>query len=98
MPGSGLHYHGTTDEVCLGDRIQIIGWFSSKRAEVVYLPGISPPNEMLESNGVQQWAVLDERGNCYPILYVPAKLQLPKKFRLIARGELSVDIATLDLQ
>jgi hypothetical protein len=83
---SNLYYHGTQDEVRLGDLIEVKGWFRTKRATVVYIPGQSPILRNLEYSDVKHWAIRDENGTINIIAYDPEHFQPPRKFRLLGRG------------
>jgi hypothetical protein len=83
---SRLYYYGTHDDVRLGDIIEVRRFFGKKRVTVVYIPGLSPKNRGFEYEGIRQWAIRDEYGTVYPILYSPETYQPPKKFCLLARG------------
>lgn len=85
--GSGLWYFGTNNEVCLGDRVEVRGWFGVKyRGHVSYIPDISPKHRELEYEDIKQWAIESEDGTIYAILYDPDHFQPPKYIRLISRG------------
>ena len=85
---SGLHYHGTSDEVRLGDRVKMKRFLRADRlGTVCYIPGVSPRHEELEYEDVRQWAIRTHDGAVYPILYDPAGFQPPKSILLVSRGE-----------
>lgn len=86
--GSGLFYHGTTDEVQLGDRVSLRYWFRRRLATVCYIPGISPPHRDMEYEGVQKWAKRLDDGTVLASVYAPDErgCQPPKHTRLISRG------------
>lgn len=87
VPSSKLVYDGTNIDVRLGDRVQWRGWFwRKKRGYVSYLPGISPPHSELEYDDVRQWAMTDENGTVWPILYDPEHFPPPKDIVFLGRG------------
>jgi hypothetical protein len=87
--GSGLIYYGTSDEVRLGDRVEVRGWFGVKyRGYVSYIPGLSPKHRELEYEGVRQWTITADDGTVYAIGYSPEGGFQPRKhIRLLNRGE-----------
>src|SRR3569832_2509167 len=86
---SGLFYHGTSDEVQLGDRVRLKRWFRPDLPGVVcYIPGISPRHSDLEYEGIRQWAIRCDDGSMRPMNYdpdVPGD-QPPKNIFLVGRG------------
>lgn len=83
-------YHGTQDEVLLGDRIVIKRWLRKDLTGVVcYIPGKSPKHKDLEYEDVQQWAIRLDDGTVLAMAYDPSHhLGQPKKdIRLVTRGE-----------
>lgn len=92
--GSGLFYHGTDDDVRLGDGVEISRWFRSPvRGRVCYIPGISPKHRELEFSGFRMWAIRLDDGSFSVCRYSPEN-QPPKSIVLISRdqgGELMPD-------
>ncbi len=85
---SGLKYHGTNEEVCLGDWVEVRGWFRIKyRGHVSYIPGLSAEHRELEYDDVRQWAITSDDGTTYPIVYSPKNFQPPKHIRFLKRNE-----------
>jgi len=85
--GSRLFYHGTREEVCLGDRVRVKRLLRKDLHGVVcYIPGISRPHRLMYSNGVHEWAIRYEDGSVCPIVYDPDNFQPPSKFSLQSRG------------
>jgi hypothetical protein len=84
-----LHYHGTTVEVKLGDRVVISRFLRRPQYGVVcYLPGASAPHpEMRDEDGSQDWAIELENGSVLVWPYVPAELQPSRKIRFVQRAE-----------
>jgi hypothetical protein len=86
---SGLFYHGTGDEVQLGDRVRLKRWFRSDLLGVVcYIPGISPRHSDLEYEGVRQWAIRCDDGSVRPMSYDPKSPygQPTKSIVFVCRG------------
>jgi hypothetical protein len=85
---SGLFYHGTQQEVRLGDNVKLKRWFRKDQQGVVcYIPGISAKHKELEYGDVKQWAIKTKDGTVYPILYDPIGFQPPKHIILLSRGQ-----------
>ena len=85
---SGLYYHGTQEEVCLGDRVKLKRWFRKDEEGIVsYIPGISPQHKELEHGDIKQWAIKTVDGTVYPVLYDPTGFQPPKQIILLSRGQ-----------
>jgi hypothetical protein len=87
MATSGLRYFGTNDEVCLGDRVEVRGWFRKFRGHVSYIPGISPKHRELEYEDVKKWAITSDGGTVYAMGFDPDHFQPPKAIRLLGRTE-----------
>lgn len=86
---SGLYYHGTKEEVRLGDRVKIRLWFwRSTEGVVCCIPGISPKHRELESTGVARWAIRLPDGNLRVIGYYPQHAQPGQHISLLERGAL----------
>jgi hypothetical protein len=86
---SGLFYHGTSDEIQLGDRVRLKRWFRPDLPGVVcYIPGISPRHSDLEYEGVRQWAIRCDDGSVRPMGYDPESPygQPTKSIVFIGRG------------
>jgi len=96
---SKLFYHGTANEVKLGDRVRLKRLFRSDLGGVVcYIPGLSPKHSELEYEDVRQWAISADNGSVYPIVYDPENFQPPKRICFVNRGtggELTPDDALL---
>jgi hypothetical protein len=85
---SGLKYFGTDDEVCLGDRVEVRGWFSVKyRGYVSYISGLSPKHRDLEYEDVKKWAITADDGTVYVTAFDVERAQPRKNIRLLSRGE-----------
>jgi hypothetical protein len=96
-PGhSRLYYHGTKDEVRLGDRIRIKRWFGKDlTGTVCYIPGISPieaGSDIDDGDEMRQWAYKLDDGRSLVVGYCPEQLQPRKGIELISRGELPPDL------
>jgi hypothetical protein len=78
---SRLFYFGTNDEVRLGDRVIVKGWFGrQRRGTVCYIPGISPKHKEMEYDDIKSWAIRLEDGTVLSIGYYPEnKYCQPKK-------------------
>ncbi len=84
---SGLFYHGTKEEVRLGDQIRIKRFLRSPiDAVVCYIPGISPKHKDMEYGDICRWAYRTGDDSIYINCYDPENLQPPKSLSLIARG------------
>ena len=88
MSATTLRYHGTTDEVRLGDVIRVRRWFHRDRHGVVcYLPGVSPMHPELEFGDIRLWAYRTAAGTIETLPYSPAQSpDAPKHITLVDRG------------
>ncbi len=85
---SRLYYHGTSEEVRLGDRVKIKRLFGRDlEGFVCYVPGISPPHKDLEYGSVKKWAIKTSDGTVYAIGYYPPRIQPRKKIVFVSRGD-----------
>jgi hypothetical protein len=82
---SGLYYHGTQDEVRLGDRVRLRRWFRRPLEGVVcYVPGLSPHHREI---GAHQWAIRLADGSLSVTAYSPRQAQPRPHIELVDRGE-----------
>jgi hypothetical protein len=83
-----LYYHGSTDEVKVGDRVEVKRFLGKPMlGVVVYVPGQSPSNsDMVDESGLQDWAIELDIGRILAWPFLPGELQPNKKIRLISRG------------
>lgn len=87
--GSRMFYHGTNDEVQVGDRVRIRRWFRSDLyGTVCYIPGFSPQHRDLEYEDVKQWAIRLDNGTVLVTCYYPeGRFGQPRKnISLVKRG------------
>jgi hypothetical protein len=81
---SRLFYHGTSDEVCLGDRVRLRRWIRRPLEGVVcYIPGLSPIHREI---GADQWAIRLADGSLSVTVYSPTQAQPRPHIELVARG------------
>jgi hypothetical protein len=79
---SRLFYHGTQDEVRLGDHVRIRRWLRRPLEGVVcYIPGLSPLHRELP----REWAIQLPDGSLRVMVYSPDEAQPRRKFELIER-------------
>lgn len=84
---SRLLYHGTNEQVELGDRVEVKRLFrKSIQGTVIYLPGVSPRHEEMEWPEFSRWAIELDNGTVMSWPYLPAELQPTKRVRFLARG------------
>ena len=85
--GSGLYYHGSREDVRIGDGVRWRLWFGFGRYEhgtVAYIPGISPKHREL---GNDRWAIRSDDGKTvWAMAYAPAIGQPKKGLELLSRG------------
>lgn len=92
---SRLFYHGTNEEVRLGDRIRIRRFlFLVVEGVVCYIPGASPKHPDMEYDDYQFWAIQLKDGQIRQILYSPDELQPGRETRLLSRGESFVPLSS----
>lgn len=84
-----LYYHGTAEDVRLGDRVRIRRLMRKPLSGVVcHIPGESPPHpEMIWEDGVGNWAIRLEDGSLIGWIFLPDEVQPSKRIELISRGE-----------
>jgi hypothetical protein len=85
-PSSGLFYHGTKEEVRLGDRVRIRRWLRRPLKGVVsYIPGLSPLHPEI---GSDEWAILLPDGSLRCTVYSPRERSTVRPhIEFVARGE-----------
>jgi hypothetical protein len=82
---SGLFYHGTKEEVRLGDCVRLRRWIRRPLEGVVcYIPGLSPVHPEI---GSDQWAIRLSDGSLSVTVYSPREAQPRPHIELVARGE-----------
>lgn len=87
---SGLFYHGSKEEVRLGDRVRLRRWFRRPLDGVVcYIPGLSPVHPEI---GSDQWAIRVADGSLRVTVYSPREAQPRQHIELVARGEQPPDL------
>ncbi len=85
LRSSGLFYHGSKDEVSLGDRVRLRRWFRRPLEGVVcYIPGLSSLHPEI---GADQWAIRVADGSLRVTVYSPHEAQPRPHIELVARGE-----------
>jgi len=85
-----MYYAGTHDEIRLGDRVRIHRWLRPDlEGTVSHIPGVSPKDHELDSDGVRCWAITCDRGRVWRMPYVPDHFtgQPPKSIELLDRGQ-----------
>ena len=93
-----IFYHGTEDEVRLGDRILVRRWLRSDLlATVTYIPGESPPDPNILDH---QWAYETGDGFVYVMDYefLRGQLWLAKCIQLVCRAGAEAEAATKSLE
>jgi len=92
--GSGLFYHGTGEEVRLGDRVRIKRLFGRDLlGSVCYIPGKSPVHKDLEYDDVRQWAIRLDDGTVLAMAYSPQhRLGQPKRDLVLVERSLSPQV------
>ena len=87
-PRSGLFYFGTTDEVCLGDEVEIRRWFRRPlRGFVCYLPNVSPRHPAIDFGTVRQWGIRLQDGTILLSVYAPERVRPRPNLRLLRRTD-----------
>jgi hypothetical protein len=82
---SGLFYHGTKEEVRLGDRVRLRRWIRRPLVGVVcYIPGLSPVHPEI---GADCWAIRLADESLSVTAYSPEQAQPRRHIELVARGE-----------
>ena len=87
---SGLFYHGTSEEVRLGDVVRVKKMLWGYRiGTVCYIPGLSPHHPHLDYEGSYQWAIRWEDGGLGLMGYWPENKYGQPSWRitLLHRGE-----------
>jgi hypothetical protein len=86
---SHLFYHGTKDEVRIGDHVRIRRLCrSSIDGVVAYIPGISPANRSIEFDGIKQWAIRLADGMVLVSGYYPLQRStVSKRITLLERSD-----------
>ena len=87
--GSTLFYHGTHDDVRVGDRVRIKRWFRRDLVGTVcYIPGVSKWHRLLRND---RWGILVEDGSVLAAGYYPNRphWQASRSISLIGRNEAS---------
>lgn len=83
-----LVYHGTSDDVRLGDRVRVTRIFRKAiEGTVAYLPGVSPRHPEMEWPEFSRWAIELDDGTVMSWPYIPDELQPPKRIQLVRRGD-----------
>jgi hypothetical protein len=83
-----LYYHGTSDEVRLGDRVRVRRYFRrAVHGTVTYMPGESPRHPEMEWPEFSRWAIELNDGTVLSWPYLPNELQPSKRIELIERGD-----------
>ncbi len=85
-----LTYRATNTKVLLGDHVLFMRWFGLVKTpcRVCYVPGVSPPHrEMQYAKEAAMWAIDDEKGNVYTMLYVPTDKFITKRIVFIRRAD-----------
>jgi hypothetical protein len=85
--GSRLFYHGTRDDVRIGDRVRIKRWFRRDLVGTVcYIPGVCKWHRLLRND---HWGILVDDGSVLAAGYHPDRphWQPSKNISLIGRGE-----------
>lgn len=92
--GSGLYYHGTTEEVRLGDRVRIKRLLRRGLVGTVcYIPGQSPVHKDLEYEDVRQWAIRLDDGTVLAMAYSPQhRLGQPKRDLVLVERSISSQV------
>lgn len=86
---SGLYYHGTNIEVCLGDRVRIKRWLRGSLVGVVcYIPGLSPYVSEFEDGSIREWAIAHADRTVTSMLYVPGEVP-SKSIEFVSRGDVA---------
>ena len=84
---SRLCYHGTNEQVELGDRVELKRLLRKPiQGTVIYLPGVSPRHDEMEWPEFSRWAIELDNGTVMSWPYLPDELQTSKRLRLLARG------------
>lgn len=85
--GAKLLYHGTANEVRLGDRVLMKRLFrKAMPGTVTYIPGISAPHPEMEWPEFSRWAIELDDGTVMSWPYLPDELQPSSRITLLARG------------
>ena len=89
MATTTLRYHGTTDELRLGDQFRIKRWLRREQQAVVcYLPGVSSMHPELEFGDVKLWAYRLSDGTIRTLPFLPEQSRYaPSDITLIRRGK-----------
>ena len=89
MSVTTLRYHGTAEEVRLGDLIRITRWFHREQHAVVcYLPGVSPMHPELEFGDLRLWAYRTAAGTIETLPCRPEQSPFaPHNIALVQRGQ-----------
>ncbi|HEX7708964.1 MAG TPA: hypothetical protein VF701_21085 [Thermoanaerobaculia bacterium] len=83
-----LVYHGTSDEVRLGDRVRLTRLIRKPvYGTVTYMPGVSPRHREMEWPEFSRWAIELDDGTVMSWPYVPEELQPSKRLQLVRRGD-----------
>ena len=83
-----LSYRGTDTKVRLGDHVLFKRWFGIVKTpcRVAYVPGVSPPHKEMEyTEKAAMWAIEDEKGNAYMMLYVPEDKFISRRIAFVHR-------------
>ena len=84
---SGLFYFGTTDEMRLGDRVEIKLFLRSKqRGVVTYIPALSARELAAQKRDADEWIITADDGVSYGAIYSPEDHQPRSNVRLVSRG------------
>ncbi len=87
-------YFDKETPVLLGDHVQTKIWLRTRYGRVVYIPGISQPNQAMEDEGLIYVGVQIENGPFVATLVDPDGYFLKKKIVLLKRD--AVNVTELD--
>ena len=85
-PKRAIHYSNSTDDVRLGDSVEIKVLFRRQHGRVVYVPGASCRNPQMEYGGLSDVGIRLDDGSFVATVVDPETFRLKRSVVFVGRG------------